>query len=67
MIDNQLCQDQLCLFFAYHNGTTLGLIGNSLWEVLWNKGQYCDVAVCQYIAVIRHLFRLIFTRQAIIH
>jgi len=26
-------------FFAYHNRTTLGLIGNSLWKVLWIQGQ----------------------------
>jgi len=67
MIDNQLRQDQLCLFFAYHNRTTLGLIGNSLCEVLWNQVHYCDDAVYRYIAMIRHLFRPIFTRQAIIH
>ena len=54
-------------FFANHNRTTLGLIGNSLCEVLWNQVQYCDEAVYWYIAVICHLFRPIFTRQAVIH
>ena len=67
MIDKQLRQDELCLFFVDHNQTTLGLIGNSLWEVLWNQVQYCDEAVYWYIAVICHLFRPIFTRQAVIH
>jgi len=48
IIDNQLCQDELGFFlFAYHNRTPLGLTGNSLWEVLWNQGQYCDGAVYQ--------------------
>jgi len=66
MIDKQLCQDQLC-FFLYHIRTTLGLIGNSLWDMLWNQGQYYDGAVYQYIAMICHIFRPIFTRQVIIH
>jgi len=53
--------------FVDHNQTTLGLIGNSLWEVLWNQVQYCDDAVYRYIATILHLFRPMFTIQAIIH
>ena len=66
MIVNQLHQDQLRAP-PPNNQTTLGLIGKSLWEVLWNQGQYTDVAVYQYIAMICHLFTPIFTRQAIIH
>jgi len=67
MIDNKLRQDQLYLFFAYHNRTTLGLIGNCLWEVLWDQVQHCDDAVYRYNAMIRHLFRPKFSRESIIH
>ena len=63
-IDNQVCQVQLCLF-CIPRGTTLGLIGNCLWEVLWNQGQYYDGAVYQYIAMIGHLCRPVFTWLAI--
>jgi hypothetical protein len=67
MIDNWVRQVHQWFLFLCHNLTTLGLIGNSLWEVFWNQGQYCDGAVFQYFGVIRHLFRPIFTRQAVIH
>jgi len=33
--------------------------------VLWNQGQYTDVAVYQYIAMILLIFRTIFTKQAL--
>ena len=58
MIDNHLCQEQLG-FFLYHNRTMLRLLGNSLRDVLWNQGQYCDGVVYQYIAMIFHLFNVI--------
>jgi hypothetical protein len=67
MIDNQLPDDQLCLFFAYHNRATLGLIAKSLCEVLWIEVQYCDRVVYQCLAMIHHIFRPIFTRQSLIH
>ena len=54
-------------FLAFHNRTALGLIGNCLWDVLLNEWQYCNGVVYQYLAIIRLLFRTIFTRQAIIH
>ena len=41
MIDNKLHHVQLCLF-CIPCGTILGWIGNCLWDVLWNKGQYFD-------------------------
>jgi len=63
MIDNQFCEVQLCLFYILR-GTTLGWIGNWLWEVLWNQGEYCG-AVYQYVAMIRCLCRPIFPWQAI--
>ena len=34
--------------------------------MLRNQGQYCDVVVYQYIAMIRHLFIPVVTRQAVI-
>ena len=64
---NSFARTSYVYFFEDHNRTTLGLIGNSLCEVLWNQVQYCDDAVYQYIAMICHLFRPIFTWQTIIH
>jgi len=65
MIDNQVRLDKF--FFSPLNRTKLGLTGNSLWEELWNQGQYCDGVVYQYIAMIRHFFGPMFTRQPITH
>jgi len=64
MIYNNLCQVQLCLF-GISCGTTLGWIGNCLWDVLWNQGQYSDGAVYQYISLICHLRRDRFIPQTI--
>ena len=41
---NSFARTSYVYFFAYCNWTTIGLIGNSLCEVLWNQVHYCDDA-----------------------